>query len=347
MSVFNFRWENPANPGQIIGKGVPYQMPVPNDEPDVTHLPESDLSWTQYQEQIDRNNARIAELEKELAGLGYTDDDALDRRLAANRARMGDYGTAQSHLQAVQNRALNVASKVADQKKQADALNAKLQQNLISQAYTVGQNPQAVKVLKAEEQALRDQITALGGTPAYDSVNNTGGSGVGNQGGNNADNNDPLTPKYRDAESAITALNQLLVNGVPKDEDGLKAMEDTLGTFEDDVKASELGENNDIKNEVTKWRTKIADQRKANAAAAQVREMRDKAATVAKGIGAKDADGEKAKYDMATRTMRASIRANWNDKVQGAYDKATKANKSLKNHLTVKESDGFKYLEVK
>lgn len=347
MSDFNFRWENPTNPDWLIGKDVQAQMPVPNDEPDVTHLPESDLSWTGYREQIARNNARIAELEKELAGLGYTDDDALDRRLAANRARMGDYGTAQSHLQAIQNRALNAASKVADQKKQVDALNAKLQQNLIQQSFTEGQNPQAMKVLKAEETGLRNQITALGGTPAYDPIGKKGGTPTDNPADDQGDDDDPIIPKYRDAESAITALNQLLVNGVPKDEKDLLAMEDTLSTFEADVKASELGENNDIKNEVTKWRTKIADQRKANAAAAQVKRLQNKAATVAKDLGEKQAKNTKDSYDMATRTAKAKIKKNWNDQVQKAYNDAVKANKSLKDYLTVKESDGFKYLEVK
>lgn len=58
------------------------------------------------QEELAKNEAEIAKLKEELSGLTaeYGDQDAVDRALAANRAAVGDIGTARAHQQDIQNR---------------------------------------------------------------------------------------------------------------------------------------------------------------------------------------------------------------------------------------------------
>ena len=58
------------------------------------------------QEELAKNEAEIAKLKEELSGLTaeYGDQDAVDRALAANRAAVGDMGTARAHQHDIQNR---------------------------------------------------------------------------------------------------------------------------------------------------------------------------------------------------------------------------------------------------
>lgn len=58
------------------------------------------------QEELAKNEAEITKLKEELSGLTaeYGDQDAVDRALAANRAAVGDIGTARAHQQDIQNR---------------------------------------------------------------------------------------------------------------------------------------------------------------------------------------------------------------------------------------------------
>lgn len=95
-------------------------------------------------EEIAQNNARIAQLKQRLAELeNSTSGNALDMRLAANRARIGDFGNAQSHLGRIESR---------NQWEQTKALQQKLQAaNRISDAeYQYAQLDSAVRTAKTE-----------------------------------------------------------------------------------------------------------------------------------------------------------------------------------------------------
>lgn len=95
-------------------------------------------------EEIAQNNARIAQLKQRLAELeNSTSGNALDMRLAANRARIGDFGNAQSHLGRIETR---------NQWEQTKALQQKLQAaNRISDAeYQYAQLDSAVRTAKTE-----------------------------------------------------------------------------------------------------------------------------------------------------------------------------------------------------
>lgn len=61
---------------------------------------------TALQQELSRNEAEIAQLKQELSKLNAEigDQDAVDRALAANRARVGDLGTSRAHQQDIQNR---------------------------------------------------------------------------------------------------------------------------------------------------------------------------------------------------------------------------------------------------
>lgn len=95
-------------------------------------------------EEIAQNNARIAQLKQRLTELeNSTSGNALDMRLAANRARIGDFGNAQSHLGRIETR---------NQWEQTKALQQKLQAaNRISDAeYQYAQLDSAVRTAKTE-----------------------------------------------------------------------------------------------------------------------------------------------------------------------------------------------------
>lgn len=66
----------------------------------------TNASLVALQEELAKNEAEITKLKEELSGLTaeYGDQDAVDRALAANRAAVGDIGTAMAHQQGIQNR---------------------------------------------------------------------------------------------------------------------------------------------------------------------------------------------------------------------------------------------------
>ena len=66
----------------------------------------TNASLVALQEELAKNEAEITKLKEELSGLTaeYGDQDAVDRALAANRAAVGDMGTARAHQQDIQNR---------------------------------------------------------------------------------------------------------------------------------------------------------------------------------------------------------------------------------------------------
>lgn len=95
-------------------------------------------------EEIAQNNARIAQLKQRLAELeNSTSGNALDMRLAANRARIGDFGNAQSHLGRIETRNQWEQTKLAAEKQRLA--------NRISDAeYQYAQLDSAVRTAKTE-----------------------------------------------------------------------------------------------------------------------------------------------------------------------------------------------------
>lgn len=116
-------------------------------------------------EEIAQNNARIAQLKQRLAELeNSTSGNALDMRLAANRARIGDFGNAQSHLGRIETRnqweqtkalqqKLQAANRISDAEYQYVKLDNELRRAKLERAYA---DPKKTKVIKE----LDDNVAA-------------------------------------------------------------------------------------------------------------------------------------------------------------------------------------------
>ena len=72
----------------------------------VAHNQATNAGVVAIQQEIAQNEAEISKLKTELSQLTaqYGDADAMDRMLAANRARIGDMGNSLAHQQAINNR---------------------------------------------------------------------------------------------------------------------------------------------------------------------------------------------------------------------------------------------------
>lgn len=98
----------------LVSDNVPWSEPYqPSDaySPDILASYDENIRQTtiaEIDQKIAANNAKIAELEKQLQSskdnTGYLDD--LDRRLAANRVKANDYANAQTHLGRIEARKL-------------------------------------------------------------------------------------------------------------------------------------------------------------------------------------------------------------------------------------------------
>ena len=130
-----------------------------------------------YQSLIAANNARIAELKKELAAIeGEVDDrDSLDLELAANRARAYDMGGATTALSRIESRmnnreqmAANKASKklvedLANEQKRSDS-ELRLQQLILDRSKET--NPYAIANLDAQIEHEANKLKSLKGDPS-------------------------------------------------------------------------------------------------------------------------------------------------------------------------------------
>lgn len=90
----------------------------------VAHNQATNAGVIAIQQEIAQNEAEISKLKTELSQLTaqYGDADAVDRMLAANRARIGDMGNSLAHQQAINNRFQFQWSKRDENKTKAKAL---------------------------------------------------------------------------------------------------------------------------------------------------------------------------------------------------------------------------------
>lgn len=124
-------------------------------------------------EEIAQNNARIAQLKQRLAELeNSTSGNALDMRLAANRARIGDFGNAQSHLGRIETRnqweqtkalqqKLQAANRISDAEYQYAQLDSAVRTAKMELAYADPNNTNAIKHLKDNLRAAEDKRDAF------------------------------------------------------------------------------------------------------------------------------------------------------------------------------------------
>lgn len=127
-----------------------------------------------YQSIISANNARIAELKKELAAIEGGDDpmDSLDLELAANRARAYDMNGATTALSRLESRASNRAREAENrankkyiddlaQAQKRDTAEQRLKQLLVDRAKET--NPYAMQVLDSQIELARKDLDRVGG----------------------------------------------------------------------------------------------------------------------------------------------------------------------------------------
>lgn len=90
----------------------------------VAHNQATNAGVIAIQQEIAQNEAEISKLKTELSQLTaqYGDADAMDRMLAANRARIGDMGNSLAHQQAINNRFQFQWSKRDEKKNKANAV---------------------------------------------------------------------------------------------------------------------------------------------------------------------------------------------------------------------------------
>lgn len=124
-------------------------------------------------EEIALNNTKIAELKQRLAQLeSGASGNALDMKLAANRAAAGDFGNAQAHLGRIETRnqwerskalteKMQAAQKISDAEYTLAQLDNKVQAAKTELAYTSPDNTRAVKQLEENVRAAEAQRDAF------------------------------------------------------------------------------------------------------------------------------------------------------------------------------------------
>lgn len=127
-----------------------------------------DLRTPEQQQQVDSirariqaNRARIEQLKAKLAGIN---DDALDRRLAANRAAVGDIGNAMGHMNRIDSRFNARTEKERQNRLEIEDLQRKVR-NVDTDLSFGGLNEAQIQKLKADRDYYNQQIIAKGGQP--------------------------------------------------------------------------------------------------------------------------------------------------------------------------------------
>lgn len=170
------RWKDPEGPADYASfrqaqqaKAVEnYDAPavshLPTDEQELHQFATEDMTWTNYPDMITENNRKIAELEQELSQLEkqYGNADDMDRRLAANRARIGDLGNSQAHQQRIENRKTMAASNAKDLEGQRDDIINKIRNIDLSLSYATDSKVQ--NELKTQRQYLMGKLAKIGGS---------------------------------------------------------------------------------------------------------------------------------------------------------------------------------------
>lgn len=119
------------------------------------------------QEELSRNEARIAEITAEISQLesGFMDEDQLDTALAVNRADIGDMAGSQYHQGRISNRAYNratLANTQAQQKeKEIEDLRGAIEQIDIDLPYN--RDRQSREAMLAKRSRLQKRLAVLSG----------------------------------------------------------------------------------------------------------------------------------------------------------------------------------------
>ena len=123
--------------------------------------------YTGLQEELSRNEARIAEITAEISQLeaGLMNDDQLDNALAVNRAGIGDMSGSQYHQGRISNRAYNratLANTQAQQKeKEIEDLRGQIEQIDIDLPYN--RDRQSRDAMLAKRSRLQKRLAVLSG----------------------------------------------------------------------------------------------------------------------------------------------------------------------------------------
>lgn len=123
--------------------------------------------YTGLQEELSRNEARIAEITAEISQLeaGIMNDDQLDRALAVNRADIGDMAGSQYHQGRISTRAYQKATlantKAQQKEKEIEDLKAQIEQIDIDMPYN--RDRQSREAMVAKRNRLQKRLAVLSG----------------------------------------------------------------------------------------------------------------------------------------------------------------------------------------
>lgn len=245
----DFRWRTPGGPGlsqeaanSMAGyvpnggmsgyrPNAPYQAQQPgmNNTPQNFEAQAQGATMSQFdalRSELASNTARIAELRQQAAqiegqikGAG-TERDALDMKLAANRASIGDIGSALSHQNAITTRAqqerANDLEKARQGKTEVKAVEEKLEDAFMQRAWA--ENSEQKQAAEMKITRLKKEYKALTGKDyTADVVTNTGAP----KSGTRADTLEVAYGKYRNSLDRFGHPTQAAVDEFLKDAEGL------------------------------------------------------------------------------------------------------------------------------
>lgn len=245
----DFRWRTPGGPGlsqeaanSMAGyvpnggmagyrPNAPYQAQQPgmNNTPQNFEAQAQGAMMSQFdalRSELASNTARIAELRQQAAqiegqikGAG-TERDALDMKLAANRASIGDIGSAISHQNMISTRAqqerANELEKARQGKTEVKAVEEKLEDAFMQRAWA--ENGEQKQAAEMKITRLKKEYKALTGKDyTGDVVTNTGAP----KSGARAETLEIAYGKYRNSLDRFGHPTQAAVDEFLKDAEGL------------------------------------------------------------------------------------------------------------------------------
>lgn len=245
----DFRWRTPGGPGlsqeaansmagYVPNRGMsgyhpnaPYQAQQPgmNNTPQNFEAQAQGAMMSQFdalRSELASNTARIAELRQQAAqiegqikGAG-TERDALDMKLAANRASIGDIGSALSHQNNIYTRAqqerANELEKARQGKTEVKAVEEKLEDAFMQRAWA--ENGEQKQAADMKITRLKEEYKALTGKDyTADVVTNTGAPKAGTR----ADTLETAYGKYSNSKDRFGHPTQAAVDEFLKDAEGL------------------------------------------------------------------------------------------------------------------------------
>lgn len=255
----DFRWRTPGGPGlsqeaanSMAGyvpaggmsgyrPNAPYQAQQPgmNNTPQNFEAQAQGAMMSQFdalRSELASNTARIAELRQQAAqiegqikGAG-TERDALDMKLAANRAAIGDIGSAISHQNMIATRAQQARANELENARQGNtevkAVEEKLEDAFMQRAWA--ENGEQKQAAEMKINRLKKEYKALTGKDyTGDVVLNTGAPKAGTR----ADTLEVAYGKYRNSFDKNGDPTQAAIDEFYKDVEGLpytQKLQDTL-----------------------------------------------------------------------------------------------------------------------